>query len=160
LYIAYLKDSQDGYLIYPAMPWSKKSGSSSSALHPLAESGPSNYIRKMFFLNKANFNNVLCLTASSSLGVKKNLRTNRRGTMPTTKNGNAKAADVDFTIHRIARPRAWLAVNKCIFHVRTLGEKSMVTGSLRVEQKPFFTLRQYATFGWYFTGISTKQSLS
>lgn len=46
------------------------------------------------------------LTASSSLGVKKNLRTSLRGTMPTTKNGNARAADVDFTIHRIERPRA------------------------------------------------------
>jgi len=44
------------------------------------------------------------LTASSSLGVNKNLSASLSGIMKTTKKGNTSAAGVDLTIHRMASP--------------------------------------------------------
>ena len=45
------------------------------------------------------------LTASNSIGEKRNLSDMRYGTMAMTKKGKARAAGDDFTAHRMPSPR-------------------------------------------------------
>ena len=59
------------------------------------------------------------LTASNSLGVKRNFKDMRKGIIATTKNGKNKAMAELLTAHKTPSPRVWTRVNKCIFIVFT-----------------------------------------